>query len=95
MTSIVLKDYNDELSLERAVIPNKKKVLHFLKSQPPYAAAGGPFEDVVTGEYQSGKEFLAFKVADWKWTSSDIYHFEKYDLELKPEFIEYVLTHSN
>lgn len=29
------------------------------------------------------------------WTTDDIYHFEKYNVPLKPEFLEYVLKHIN
>lgn len=92
MARITTTDYRDGDEFRRKKCAAKGTVLRHLKSFQPYAAAGGPFEDMVTGEDQWGKQFLAYSDNGWNWTSSEIYHLEKYDLELKPEFIEYVLS---
>ena len=71
-----------------------KKVLSFMKSvSPGKSAAGGRFRDVVKDEIVD-VDWLSYSYGEFSWTTADIYHFEKYDLELKPEFIEYVLSRS-
>ena len=74
-------------------IEDKEKVLSFLKSFEPKAVAAGHFEDEITGDVVN-TDWLSYSSGSFSWTTADIYHFEKYDLELKPEFVEYALAHS-
>ena len=82
--------YDDHL--DTSSIPEKAKVVQFFNSvEPGQAVAGGFFDDLVTGE-TIRKPWRSYASGDYAWTSSEVYHFEKYDLELKPEFIKYVLS---
>ena len=36
-------------------------------------------------------ENLDYESGDYYWNTSDIYHFEKYDLKLNDDFVQYVL----
>lgn len=71
-------------------IPQKRKVLEYLKSFDPDCAAGMLIQDEVIGKavnacvegYEDGQYF---------WDSRYIYHFEKYNLKLSEDFIKHVL----
>ena len=91
---IPLHDYRgtgSKIKAER--IEDKGKVLSFLKSFEPKAAAAGHFNDEVTGEAVD-VDWLSYSSGTFSWTTADIYHFEKYNLKLKPEFVEYAIAHS-
>ena len=92
MKRIYTTKYFDEEELRTCECADKQRVLKFLKSLPWYCAASGYFNDVVTGELIESISLVAYKSGQWSWNSRDIYHFEKYNLELDPEFIQYVLN---
>ena len=46
----------------------------------------------MTGEYAIGVTELAYEHAGWEWYQRDIYHLDKYDLELDPDFIAMALS---
>lgn len=37
----------------------------------------------------------SFSVGEYEWSASDIYHFEKYNMPLFAEFIEYLIIFTN
>lgn len=69
---------------------NKEAILAFMRSHEPNGYAEGYAVDMITGEklpfcnngYEIGNLFYREDV---------IYHFDKYDMELKPDFCEAVL----
>lgn len=76
----------------RKIRPQTKQVvLKYLRSFNNVAVAAGYPEDVVTGEIVR-IPYLAFEDDEYCWDSSDIYHLEKYDIALDPEFVDKVLA---
>lgn len=72
-------------------IPEKHKVLEYLKSFGKTACTTARVVDLFTGEEQS---FIDDARSDgvYLWRDSEIYHFEKYNLKLNDDFIEHVLN---
>jgi hypothetical protein len=72
-------------------IMEKEKILAYMKSGALSAFTSEPVHDRLTGEevkeadnQRTDGEFI--------WYESWIYHFEKYNLKLNDDFIEYVLN---
>lgn len=88
-----LKEYRDGQNLVVEVLePSKKKaVLSYMRSFPISAVAAGYYEDVTTGE-EIVASYIAYDDDEFKWNTCDIYHLEKYDLALKPDFIKKALS---
>ncbi len=93
MKHIATTKYYDGEKLQRSVCTKKQRILKFLNSVPFDCAAAGYFNDVITGELMESISWVGYESGQWFWDSQDIYHFEKYDLELDPEFIQYALEH--
>lgn len=91
MKRIYSQQYADG-NLSCSVNPDKKKLLDFMRKQDHVAVAAGYVNDVVTGENLVGKYLFAYQDGGYGWTSQDVYHFEKYDLELTPEFCAFALA---
>lgn len=72
-------------------LAGKKKILEYLKSFEADCAAGMSLQDEITGEYvDSG--VLGFEDGQYYWDTREIYHFEKYNMQLEDEFVKYVLN---
>lgn len=71
-------------------IPNKNKILEYLKSFDAEYCSAALVYDVVTGKETQTDE-LGFTDGEYTWYSSWIYHFEKYNLKLNDDFIEHIL----
>ncbi len=71
----------------------KKQVLDYLKRHGPCSFTSQPVYDKF-----SGKEVFAADNAHsdgyYTWYESEIYHFDKYNLKLNDDFIQYVLAKS-
>ncbi len=84
---------NDEmednfLSLE---IKNKSQILSYMKSfLEPSAYTSQPVIDRFTNQ-ELDEINNAFSDGTYTWYADEIYHFEKYNLKLNDDFIEYVL----
>lgn len=78
--------------MRTAAYAGKDRILSFMSSFEPVAAASGYVRDEVTGEYVSGLTELAYEYGDWEWYQRDIYHLDKYNLELEPEFVATALS---
>lgn len=77
------------LSLE---IKNKSQILDYMKSfSEPTAYTSQPVIDRFT-HLELNKINNAFSDGVYTWYMSEIYHFEKYNLKLNDDFIEYVLS---
>ena len=72
-------------------IPEKAKILRYLMSFEPDCAAGMSLVDEVTGNtIDSGVS--GYEDGEYYWDTREIYHFDKYNLELNVDFIKYVLS---
>ncbi len=71
--------------------PQKEKILLFLKSFEPVAMMAHGIKDYVTGSQDNGETVQLFNYGQWFWTNEMIYHFEKYDLKLKTDFINSII----
>lgn len=72
-------------------INGKEKILAYLKRFPECAFTSAPVKDAFTGKivYDANN---ARTDGVFQWSESEIYHFEKYNLKLNNDFIEYVLN---
>lgn len=72
-------------------IDGKEKILAYLKRFPECAFTSAPVKDAFTGNvvYDANN---ARTDGVFQWSESEIYHFEKYNLKLNNNFIEYVLN---
>ena len=70
---------------------NKQAFYDFLKEKGKLVSVGGIVIDFQTKEW-TNIENLDYETDNFYWNTSDIYHFEKYNLKLNDDFIEYVLN---
>ncbi len=71
--------------------PQKEKILSFLKSFEPVAMMAHGIEDYITESQDHRETAQLFNYGQWFWTNEMIYHFEKYDLKLKADFIKSII----
>ena len=81
------KETFSKLKKDRNV--DKELFISFLKNGK-LVSIGGIIIDFSTNEW-TNTENLDYESGDFYWNSSDIYHFEKYDLKLNDDFIKYVI----
>lgn len=67
----------------------KQKILQYMRSVE-FNCVGGRIFDCKTKKMLKDEE-LGFEKAGYIWTTSDIYHFEKYDAELEEGFYKIVI----
>ena len=75
-------------------VPEKNKLLLYLKHGRIAAASSIKLKDVLTGEYIPG-ETLYYTDGEYAWRSDLCYYFEKYNFILPPEFISHALAKQN
>ena len=75
-------------------IPNKEKVLSYMRNAEELAAATGIAKDAFTGEIIP-EEWLAWGDGRYSWDTRILYHFEKYNLRLPDDFIDYILNETD
>ncbi len=88
---IYTSDYKHGGTMKTATNDRKGEILAFLKKFPLVAVAAGHFNDAVTGE-EVDASWCAYRDGGFTWDTCDVYHFEKYDLELSPEFCAHALA---
>ena len=71
-------------------IPQKDKVLQYMKNAKVAAAAPGIARDILTNDYISGS-LKVYSDGEYAWRSDVIYYVEKYDMGLPEEFIDHIL----
>ena len=86
-------DYTKNGSFPTKRLAGKEKVLAFMHKPTPFCATAGHFDDVTTGKPVESWSWGWFRCGGWQWSERDIYHVEKYDLELDPEFVTYALKY--
>ena len=70
----------------------REKILRFLESGEPFGV-GGRVQDVFMGEYTPLENAILEKDG-YEWAITEAYHFEKYNLPLNEDFVNYVLKKS-
>lgn len=76
----------------KAPVDNKHKIIAYLNSFDDDAFTSQPVYDIFSGERVSDAD-NAKTDGVYTWYQSEIYHFEKYDLQLNEEFINYLTDH--
>lgn len=71
-------------------IPNKSRILQYLRSCKVIAAAPGRMRDVFSDKPIQG-EMLVYSDGTYYWNTEAIYYFEKYNMKLPDEFINRIL----
>lgn len=75
-------------------IGHKKDILEYLQSFEDCAFTSEPVRDIITNEIVRDAD-NAKTDGKFTWYWSEIYHFEKYNIRLKDEFIKHVLYSKN
>lgn len=88
-------NYPDLNTMINYPIESKSDILKFLKSFAPIAVMAHGTMDYVKNIPDDTQSVTLFNFDEWFWTNEMIYHFEKYDLKLDDEFIDYVLNQVN
>ncbi len=71
----------------------KTKILdYFRKHSTPDIVLACGMTDFITGEEFHKESIKTFNDGVYCWSNLEIYHFEKYNLKLNSDFIEYVLN---
>ena len=73
--------------------PEEETIMRFFNSTHYEVTAAGCFEDEVTGESTDIPEVATMRDGVI-WGNKDAYHFEKYNMELSPEFRAYAIEHA-
>lgn len=73
--------------------PEKAAILRFFKASDYDTFAAGYVYDEVADE-ETDMPLAAMDRDGFCWSNRDAYYFEKYDMELTPEFREYALAHA-
>lgn len=86
-------DFMGNETIKRSPLPNetKQSILKYLESFPVFARDDICMKDQVTGQTIITPQ-CAYHDNEYGWDTRDIYHFERYDLELVPDFIDKVLA---
>lgn len=87
LTDLTCKTFRSMATEKR---DDKSRVIKFLRSFSPVSVSG-IVTDFQTGEWTK-IENLDYELDRFYWSESDIYHFEKYNLKLDDDFIQYVLN---
>lgn len=89
INKISAEDLRENISHEK--IPDKDKIVAFLRSSSPVAYSSAPVIDKLDGTKTKYMDNLR-QCDDFRWSESEIYHFEKYNLRANNDFIQYVLN---
>ena len=71
-------------------ISNKNEILKYMKSLSPSIFTSAPVIDIFTDKEVKSAD-NGYSDGEYSWRESEIYYFEKYNLKLNNDFIEYVL----
>lgn len=71
----------------------KGRILEYLKGFPADCAAAMSLRDEITGQtMDAGVSGYEDTDGGWYWDDRMIYHFEKYNMKLSEDFLNYVLN---
>ena len=86
-----LAEVTEYIKHENGII-GKETVLEYMKKQGKhYAIAAGPAKDHFTGK-STGITEECFTDGVYCWTFGTMYHFEKYNTPITPEFVDHVCS---
>ena len=71
-------------------ISNKNEILKYMKALSPSIFTSAPVIDIFTDKEVKSAD-NGYSDGEYSWRESEIYYFEKYNLKLNNDFIEYVL----
>lgn len=74
---------------KQPILNDKDLVLGYMRSCTYVGWSMAYVKDEVTG-IETDVTACGYRENGFQWSSSDIYHLEKYDLPLNPEFLDYV-----
>ena len=89
INKISVEDLRSNISREE--IPDKDKIVAFLRSFSPVAYSSAPVVDKLDGTKTKYMDNLR-QCGDFRWSESEIYHFEKYNLKANEDFIQCVFN---
>lgn len=69
-------------------LKNKNKILEYLKSGTYDGVRCSTIYDHVKNEWRISEGVALFTDGEFYWDSEEIYHFEKYNIELNKEFLK-------
>lgn len=76
------------------LLPQKAKILAYFKNHTSNAAhASSTIIDLVTNQ-DTRLPKVAYNDGKYSWSSTLVYHFEKYNLKLDDDFIQHVLNNT-
>ncbi|MBQ8567968.1 MAG: hypothetical protein IJ446_01985 [Oscillospiraceae bacterium] len=82
------------LQISTVEIPKKSKILNYFKTySSAIAYASSTVTDIIT-KSKTDIPNAMFTDSFFEWSSSIVYHFEKYNLKLTDEFIQHVLNNT-
>lgn len=92
MEAKYISDYYNERNFEPKELSESthKALSDFLRYKGEEGPVGGLVTDSFTGEWLN-LEDVWYSKDGFCWGTAEIYHFDKYNLPLKQEFIDYVL----
>ena len=83
----------DDINKDFAVLDydktEKENILYYFNQYEPCKFTSEPLFDVYTGEKIKAAD-NGYSDGKYTWYDSDIYHFEKYNMKLNEDFIDYV-----
>lgn len=87
----------EHLSIKNEIFPDpiyqKGKILEYLQGFNPDCAAGMSLKDEITGQTtDKGVSGYSDEEGVWYWDDRMVYHFEKYNMRLFEDFLDYVLS---
>lgn len=77
--------------IEETAPKSKNKILNYMKNGNVVAVAAGRATDIISGEVID-EELFCYSDGKYSWRSDTIYYFEKYNIKLPSEFIDYALN---
>ena len=78
-------------TLIHSSIPQKERILRYLKTAEVVAASPGIMTDVITGKH-TGINIRCYSDGQFFWRSDVPYYVEKYDMALPSHFIAHILS---
>ena len=91
-----IKELNGEAfpsikTLIHSKIPQKNRVLCYLKTAETVSVSPGVMTDVLTGK-RTGLQLRCYSDGQFFWRSDVPYYVEKYDMALPEHFVEHILS---
>lgn len=83
--------YYDRETFMGEPIKEKKAIIQYFKKFKPNFATSAFVMDYVKKQRREGHYNVGYEYNGFYWNEEDIYHFEKYNMPLNQDFIDYVM----